>query len=468
MSENKNKTLYSELVGLYESDYYPFHMPGHKRKSLEFIDPYSIDITEIGGFDNLAHPRGLIKDIEDRLASLYGCDHAFMLVNGSTCANLSMIYAANRRNGNILVARNSHKSVIHAVELKNLSSDYIIPEVDEYGIQKAIDPDKLEEILKRKRYDSFVMTSPTYEGICSDIKRISEVCHKYGVKLLVDAAHGAHLGITDEFPENPVNLGADAVAVSLHKTLPSFTQTAALLYKKESLVDLDELKDAIRIFQSSSPSYILMSGIDKCVTYVNENRESFRNLKNNILDFREKTEVLNNLKILKYDDMEESKIVILSKIDGFSGEDLLVMLRNDYHLELEMAQGQYALAMTSIMDDKECLNRLFKALKDIDGKLLGGKFFPFKDKKVMNLSEIPLKVMEISEAKDAKRRKVLLDKAEGLISYNEVCVYPPGVADLLPGEQIDKDMIEYIKNNIADGHEVEGVTSGYIYVLQEN
>ena len=462
------KHLNESLIEYSKTDFYPFHMPGHKRMSLPIGNPYDIDITEIGGFDNLAHPRGLIKNIEDRLSKFYGCDRTYMLVNGSTCGNLSMIYASCKRNGNILVARNCHKSVIHAVELKDLKADYIYPEVSEDGIQLEIAPSQVEEKLAKKHYDALIITSPTYEGVVSDIKRLSEICHREGTALLVDAAHGAHFGMNG-FPENPVNLGADAVAVSLHKTLPMFTQTAALLVNKDSLLNRMKLEESIRIFQSSSPSYILMSGVDRGLEFLErDGEEAAKKLNDLLLSFRRKCESLKNLKIVKYDNLENSKIVILSLIEGFTGQMILETLREKYHLELEMAVGQYALAMTTVMDKENCLERLYTSLNEIDNDLEGQRRLAFSDRKELGLKVRPDKKMEISEAKESEFELVSLDKAAGRISYNEVCVYPPGVADLLPGEQISEDMIEYINRNIEDGHEVEGVFDGSIYCLQEH
>jgi arginine/lysine/ornithine decarboxylase len=186
-----------------------------------------------------------------------------------------------------------------------------------------------------------------------------------------------------------------------------------------------------------------------------------------VRDFRKKASELKNLAVVKYDDMEESKIVILSKKEGFTGEDLLVNLREKYHLELEMASGQYALAMTTIMDDEYCLSRLLESLKLIDKAIDGHRDCIFSKDKGLNIKSRPEKVMEIYEVKDRQKEKISLDESEGRISYNEVCVYPPGVADLLPGEKISKDMIEYIKNNIENGFEVEGIESNSIYVLRE-
>ena len=271
------------------------------------------------------------------------------------------------------------------------------------------------------------------------------------------------------FPENPVNLGADAVAVSLHKTLPMFTQTAALLVNKDSLLNRMKLEESIRIFQSSSPSYILMSGVDRGLEFLErDGEEAAKKLNDLLLNFRRKCESLKNLKIVKYDNLENSKIVILSLIEGFTGQMILETLREKYHLELEMAVGQYALAMTTVMDKENCLERLYTSLNEIDNDLEGQRRLAFFDRKDLGLKVHPDKKMEISEAKESEFELVSLDKAAGRISYNEVCVYPPGVADLLPGEQISEDMIEYINRNIEDGHEVEGVYDGSIYCLQEH
>jgi arginine/lysine/ornithine decarboxylase len=165
--------------------------------------------------------------------------------------------------------------------------------------------------------------------------------------------------------------------------------------------------------------------------------------------------------------MEDSKIVIMSLVKDFSGEDILESLR-ELGLELEMAIGQYALAMTTIMDGKECLDRLYESLKMIDKKLEGHERLCEDELFLAGKKVVPLKKLEISEAKECEAERIRFKDSIGRISFNEVCVYPPGVADLLPGEQISEDMIEYINRNIEDGHEVEGIEDGLIYCLKEH
>ena len=204
-------------------------MPGHKRQSLHFPNPYAIDITEIDGFDNLHHAEGILKEAQERAAELYGSRECFYLINGSTCGLLAAISAAAKRGETVLVARNCHKAVYHALFLRELSANYLYPVITENGIMGQITAEQVEEALSQDpTIKTVILTSPTYEGIGSDIGKISTVAHRHGAALIVDEAHGAHFGFGAGFPENAVRQGADAVIMSLHKTLPSFTQTALL------------------------------------------------------------------------------------------------------------------------------------------------------------------------------------------------------------------------------------------------
>ena len=221
--------MYQQLISYGESDVYPFHMPGHKRRALPFPNPYTIDITEIDGFDNLHHAEGLIREAEERAAKLYGADRSYYLVNGSTCGLLAAICAAARRGDKVLAARNCHKAVYHAISMQGLAAEFLYPAITRGDLQGQITAAQVEEALtKHPDIAVVILASPTYEGIVSDVAAIAACCHAHGAALIVDEAHGAHFGFGAGFPENAVRLGADAVIMSLHKTLPSFTQTALL------------------------------------------------------------------------------------------------------------------------------------------------------------------------------------------------------------------------------------------------
>ena len=235
--------LYDKLKNYSKSGIYPFHMPGHKRTDIteEGIIPYNIDITEIHDFDNLHSPNGVIYEIQKKAAKLYNAKNAFILINGSTGGILSAIRSMTNQGDKILMARNCHKSVYNAAELFNLNVDYIFPDTDSrYNILTSVSPYDIEDKLTKHNDEIrlVIITSPTYEGVVSDIKSISEICHKHGAKLLVDEAHGAHFPFSDSLPDEALNCGADAAVLSLHKTLPSLTQTALLITNDSELSEI--------------------------------------------------------------------------------------------------------------------------------------------------------------------------------------------------------------------------------------
>ena len=254
--------LLEKLEEYSQSDYYPLHMPGHKRNISHFGDPFRLDITEIDGFDNLHHAEGVLLEAQQRAAALYGAEESFYLINGSTCGILAAISACTKRGGRILMGRNCHKAAYHGVFLNGLKAAYLYPETDFVrGINGAVTPETVRKALREQHPEAVFLTSPTYDGVVSDIRSIAEIVHKAGAILIVDEAHGAHFAMSPYFPESALSCGADLVINSLHKTMPSLTQTA-LLHVQGKRVDRERLKMYLGIYQSSSPSYVLMAGMD--------------------------------------------------------------------------------------------------------------------------------------------------------------------------------------------------------------
>ena len=194
--------LDQKLAAYAASDIYPFHMPGHKRQRLGDWRPEEIDITEIDGFDNLHHAEGIIKEGQERLAGLAGADESFYLVNGSTCGLLAAICGCVKKGDRILVGRNCHKAVYHAAYLMELRVEYLYPKATDFGIQGSVLPGQVKERLRQfPDTAAVVITSPTYDGIVSDIAAIARLVHEKGIPLIVDEAHGAHFGFSDGFPD---------------------------------------------------------------------------------------------------------------------------------------------------------------------------------------------------------------------------------------------------------------------------
>lgn len=457
--------MYQQLISYGESDVYPFHMPGHKRRALPFPNPYTIDITEIDGFDNLHHAGGLIREAEERAAKLYGADRSYYLVNGSTCGLLAAICAAARRGDKVLAARNCHKAVYHAVSMQGLSVEFLYPAITRGDLQGQITAAQVEEALtKHPDIAVVILTSPTYEGIVSDVAAIAACCHAHGAALIVDEAHGAHFGFGAGFPENAVRLGADAVIMSLHKTLPSFTQTA-LLHCNGGRIDTERVARYLGVYETSSPSYLFMAGMDACIDLIREQgAELFAQYRRRLDAFYRDTADLTQLHVMRREDLckeeaydwDDSKLMIYAGTMG--GEALHQELLGHYHLQMEMVSADYVLGMTSLMDTDEGMRRLVTALHEIDEKNrntdLGGEV-PEAGFTARIYRENPRR-MQIYQALDLPYREVPFDEAVGKMAADYVYLYPPGIPLIVPGEVITEEFIRHIRECRERKLNVEG------------
>ena len=425
-------------------------MPGHKRQSINGDLPYEIDLTEISGFDNLHNPQGCIKAVEDKAKALYNAKHAYMLVNGATCGIMSAIGALTNRGDRVLIARNCHISVYRAVKLFGLKPDYIQPEYAEENGAKlpvfgSVSPRDIEVKLSENPDITFVvLTSPTYEGVVSDIKSISEICKKHGARLFVDEAHGAHFPFGSAFPESAINCGADISVVSLHKTLPSLTQTALLLTNNTEFDTA--LREQLAVFQTSSPSYVLMSSVECCLDYISDNPDGFDKYINRLKDFEAKAADLKNLKLLFREDnnvyaYDRGKLVISTIGTSITGTQLADILRTEYKIETEMSAEDYIIAMTSVCDTDEGFKRLINALNAIDNRIEKAE-----NSKNLNILSLPQKAVEPFECSYKSGIVLSLTDCKGKISLEDVFAYPPGIPLIVSGEIITDDIINKIKN----------------------
>lgn len=504
--KEKQPGLLERLTEYAGSDAYPFHMPGHKRREIPdgipggFPDPYGIDITEIDGFDNLHHAEGILKDAMDEAAAIYGTDRSWYLVNGSTCGILSAVFATTENGGKILTARNCHKAVYHAICLNRLEAEYLYSEeITEFGINGGIRAEDVRKALEKDamrcagnsgdvrgkitKIQAVLITSPTYEGVVSDIRAIADAAHEYGIPLIVDEAHGAHLEFADQchsFPKSALEYGADIVIQSLHKTLPCFTQTA-ILHVKGKLVDQDRISRYLSMFQTSSPSYLFMAGMERCIRYMDgDGRNGMVRYEKRLEHFMERMEGLQVLEVLdreicgKYRTVagwDPSKIVVSTmRAEDFHGEELAETLRRKYHLEMEMTAPEYVIAMTSLMDTEEGFERLGTALWEIDGALRR-RMEPEQQKEKGELKEKercetpeglesklshPVRRTLICEAMDADTERTAFQDTVGKVSAEFVYLYPPGIPIIAPGEVFTDAIVEKIVAYKAAGLLVQG------------
>jgi len=354
-------------------------MPGHKGMSAPHAPklPFDLDITEIHGFDDLHNPSGILLEISSLAETLYGSSKAFPLINGSTVGILAAIGAHTTRGDQILVSRNNHWSIDNAAALFGLEAVYIPPEIDEHtGIAMSVNPESIADYLTTyPDIKLIIVTSPSYEGVVSDLNAIADIAHAHNIPLIVDSAHGAHLGFSKKFPPSATSSGADIVIMSLHKTLPALTQ-CSLLHLCSNRTNTEETKRLLSTLQTSSPSYVLMTSIDYCLRLLDTQHESlFRAYEKNLARFDQSIMELSNLSVLCHGtdvkphgffDFDPGKLVICAKKAAKSGFELADILRFDYKIEVERTTQDYTLAMTSICDTAEGFERLAQALIEMD------------------------------------------------------------------------------------------------------
>lgn len=399
-------------------DRYPFHMPGHKRNSAFDLPSCDIDITEIDGFDNLHAPNRVIKRLEDDISRLYGSKKSFLSVNGSTCCVLAAVYAVCCPGDTVIIARNCHKSVYNACFLNRLNVVYIEPEYnEEFGICTGIDGSSVSRaLMKNPRAKAVIITSPTYEGIVSKIES--------SVPVIIDAAHGSHFGFAKFLPDRQ---RGDIVINSFHKTLPCLTQTAAVHIYNEKYIEA--VKKYMDIFETSSPSYILMSAAEKCVDFLKNPGSAFDDYGILLNKFYNDIKKIKNIKVLKNDDI--TRIII--KADKLCGKALADTLRRS-GIEPEGWGLNYVILISSVCDTGQGFDALVQALSNLPG----GEKCPTPPRLPI-LPEKRVNSWEISTTEQCP-----LNKASGRICGEYIYAYPPGVPIIVPGEVISSEIIDYI------------------------
>ena len=480
----QEELLINRLAAYAGSDMYPFHMPGHKRMPGpmdSFANPWTVDITEIDGFDNLHHPEGILRDSMKWAADVYGADQTYYLINGSTGGILAAVCGSVPRGGRILVSRNCHKSVYHGICLNQLKTSYVYPqEIEGLGIQGGITAEDVDRMLNRYMDTQAVLiVCPTYDGIVSDIEAIARIVHRAGLPLIVDEAHGAHFRYDAMFPVSALDLGADVVIQSVHKTLPSLTQTALLHIKCNRpdggcYADRERIDRYIHMVQSSSPSYVLMASIENSIYQMEQTDtapygKQLHRLRRRLGQMRHlrlaDTGLIGQAGIR---DLDISKIVVSTRgtclypavdgLTGFTGAHLDDILRREYHLEMEMCGADYVTAITTVMDSGEGLERLGDALTRIDTQLTDAGYKP--DGRSGNQKSVYSMrcdtAMSMGEAMEEKMASVGLEDSAGCISGEFVYIYPPGIPIVAPGEWISRPILEVILEYRDKGLPVQG------------
>lgn len=400
-------------------------MPGHKRNSDFGIIGADIDITEIKGFDNLHNAEDILLELEERVSKIFASKKSILSVNGSTCCILAAISAVCSKGDTIIIARNCHKSVYNACYINELNIVYIEPEFcSELGIYTNITQDTVDKAIAiNPNAKAVVITSPTYEGIISEIRA--------DIPVIIDSAHGSHFGFANYLPKRTQG---DIVINSLHKTLPSLTQTAVIHIHNEKYIG--SVKKYMDIFESSSPSYILIASIEKCIDFLENSQSAFNKYESLLNSFYQKLNEIKNIKIFNNDDL--SRIIISA--DGYSGRELSEYLRKN-KIEAEGFGLNYVILISTVCDAEKGFEALINAFKQLEKRK--------KQKISFDKIKLPEKKYNLYEIENTEQTE--LRNSSGKISGEYVFAYPPGVPIIAPGEIISKDIIVYINTLIGQG-----------------
>ena len=459
--------IYDALVKLRKKRIVPFDVPGHKRgrgnpELVELLGEkcVGIDVNSMKPLDNLGHPISIIRDAEELAADAFGAAHAFLMIGGTTSSVQTMILSTCKAGDKIILPRNVHKSAINAMVLCGAIPIYIEMSVDpKIGIALGLENDRVAQAIKNHPdAQAILINNPTYYGICSDLKGLTEMAHEAGMLVLVDEAHGAHLHFTDKLPISAMDAGADMAAVSMHKSGGSLTQSSILLIGEQ--MNPEYVRQIINLTQSTSASYLLMASLD--ISRRNlalRGKESFEK----VIELSEyarreinaiggyyaySKELIDGVSVCDFD---VTKLSVYTQGIGLTGIEVYDLLRDEYDIQIEFGDIGNILAYISIGDRIQDIERLVGALADIkrlysrDGKdLIAGEYIQ------------PELVLSPQEAFYSERKSLTLDESVGQVCGEFVMCYPPGIPILAPGERITREIVDYIQFAKERGCSLQG------------
>lgn len=449
-------SLFKELKKFSKTEKISMHIPGHKGgRGLGvsfFKNASAIDVTELLGTDNLQNPTGILKDSQEFCAKAFGADFTCFLTGGSSLGLRAAILGSAKRGDKLLVDRTCHRAVISAITLGGIEPIFISPDFDDKrGLYVGISADKVNYYLsKHPDICGAIITSPTYYGICSDIQKVADICHRFGKFLIVDEAHGAHFAFSKKLPATALSQGADICIQSAHKTLPALGQ-ASFLHLKSGIIDKNRLMRTLLMIQSTSPSYLLMASLDKSARYMNgAGRLKLSRLIASIEELKKTVGEKTVLRFIDSDplsaDCDLTRLVVdfsPCEISGCFAEKLLI---DEFNIYPEMSDSRYVVLIPTAVNTKAEMRQLANALISIGTRRIKGD---------LSATPTPLPDIELAyspyASNDMPFESVPLSLAKGRISAGILSACPPGCAVLVPGQRITENDINYITSrNIAE------------------
>ena len=432
-----------------------FDVPAHKggRMNAELPEYFgklcmALDVNSMKPLDNLGHPVSVIRDAQRLAAQAFGADDAFFMVNGTTSAVQTMIWASTGRGDKIILPRNVHRSAINALVVNGAVPVYINPGTNKrLGIPLGMAVEDVRKaIAENPDAKAILVNNPTYYGICSNLVEIVKLAHAAGMLVLADEAHGTHFYFHEELPVSAMAAGVDMAAASIHKTGGSLTQSSILLTRRP--VNPDYVRQVITLTQSTSASYLLLSSLDIARRHlVFHGRDDYRKTMEYADYARSEINELGGYyafgpELVDGDAafaFDRTKLSVHTRDIGLAGIEVYDHLRDDYGIQIEFGDIGNLLAILSAGDRMMDVERLISALAEIE-RLHRRNPVGLFDHEYID----PVIVMGPQEAFYAKKRRVPMKESTGLVAGEFVMSYPPGIPIVAPGERITTDVLEHI------------------------
>lgn len=441
-----------------ENPTYQFHIPGHTKgqgvypKFRNLVGKKALLIDTTDEFDNLGtlNPAtGPIQEAEELAAKAFGAKKTFFLLNGSTVGNLAIAMGLTKKGQKIILNRNCHRSLITGMIISGADPLWLIPKrLDEWGIWGSVTPEDVEELLKKNNDVSLVwITNPTYEGVISDVKAISKICKKYNVPLIVDEAHGCLWNFNKHLPTSSLELGADAVVHSLHKTGGSMSQSSMLHINENSSIDISKIEKTLKLLHTTSPSLLLLTSLDASRAHLESDsgKKQIDKAIKNAKYLRKRIDNIEGMHQLKSDIGYQTDVTkIFIKADGLSGKRLESILELDFQIEVESASDVGLLLLANIGNKRSDFEYLADCLEKIAKKDYEEICY-IENKKHMPMLTPDIKI-NLQEAFYADKETVLRQDAIGRISGEIIAECPPGIAILVPGELVTEEHMSYLED----------------------
>ncbi|WHY92018.1 aminotransferase class I/II-fold pyridoxal phosphate-dependent enzyme [Neobacillus cucumis] len=473
MKNQQKIPLYQALVEHINKSPISFHVPGHKYGTIAkdyFEQILKLDATELSGLDDLHSPEGAILEAEQLLQDLYQTRSSFFLINGSTVGNLAMIMAACREDDLVLVQRNCHKSVVNGLRLAKVNPIFLEPEIDnEWKVASGVHLETVKEAIDLyPNASALILTYPNYYGMAYDLESIINYAHIHNIPVLVDEAHGPHFIVGSPFPPSAVQLGADIVVQSAHKTLPAMTM-GSYLHVNGNRIQMDRVKDYLQILQSSSPSYPIMASLDIArhylFSYQQEDVLYFLKERNR---FKQLLKEISGIKVLTYPNhLGDPLKITIQSTSHLSGFDLQSILE-EQGIFTELADPHNVLLILPLLKEnqiypfEETAGKIQKVLEGIKDNEINIETKTI-EQKISGLA-IPYRKME-----DLRERKIPLLESVDQVSAETIVPYPPGIPLLLKGERITDGQIRNLVRLMESGARFQGgsfLKSGLISVYR--